>query len=78
MQMPIDPHSSKADGWLALEAIADLRCRVAGAYDPSARVLGQRPYGAVDFPGASWRDRPAIDAGSGVFLVGDRVAAPGC
>lgn len=34
--------------------------------------------GALDFPGQSWRDRPAIDRGDGVFLAGDMVAAPGC
>jgi predicted NAD/FAD-dependent oxidoreductase len=34
--------------------------------------------GALDFPGQSWRDRPAIDRGGGVFLAGDMVAAPGC
>jgi phytoene dehydrogenase-like protein len=33
--------------------------------------------GALDFPGTSWRDRPAIDRGAGVFLAGDMVAAPG-
>ena len=34
--------------------------------------------GALDLPGSSWRDRPAIDRGDGVFLCGDQVAAPGC
>ena len=34
--------------------------------------------GALDPPGKSWRDRPAIDRGDGVFLAGDMVAAPGC
>jgi phytoene dehydrogenase-like protein len=34
--------------------------------------------GALDFPGQSWRDRPAIDRGDGIFLAGDMVAAPGC
>jgi hypothetical protein len=34
--------------------------------------------GAIDPPGKTWRDRPAIDRGSGVFLAGDMVAAPGC
>lgn len=34
--------------------------------------------GALDFPGRSWRDRPAIDRGDGVFLAGDMVAASGC
>ncbi len=33
--------------------------------------------GALDLPGITWRDRPAIDRGDGVFLVGDMVAAPG-
>jgi len=33
--------------------------------------------GAVDLPGTTWRDRPAIDRGDGVFLAGDQVAAPG-
>ena len=34
--------------------------------------------GALDLPGTTWRDRPAIDRGDGVFLCGDQVAAPGC
>jgi hypothetical protein len=34
--------------------------------------------GALDPPGKTWRDRPAVDRGDGVFLVGDMVAAPGC
>jgi phytoene dehydrogenase-like protein len=33
--------------------------------------------GALDPPGTSWRDRPAVDRGDGVFLAGDMVAAPG-
>ena len=33
--------------------------------------------GALDLPGRSWRDRPAIDRGDGVWLVGDSAAAPG-
>jgi hypothetical protein len=34
--------------------------------------------GALDPPGTTWRDRPAIDRGGGVFLAGDMAAAPGC
>jgi hypothetical protein len=34
--------------------------------------------GALDLPGATWRDRPAIDRGEGVYLCGDQVAAAGC
>jgi hypothetical protein len=33
--------------------------------------------GAVDPPGRSWKDRPPIDRGDGVYVVGDMVAAPG-
>jgi phytoene dehydrogenase-like protein len=33
--------------------------------------------GALDLPGTTWRDRPAIERGDGVFLAGDAVAAPG-
>ena len=33
--------------------------------------------GALDLPGRTWRDRPAVDRGDGVFLAGDLVAAPG-
>ena len=33
--------------------------------------------GALDMPGTTWRDRPAVDRGDGVFLAGDMVAADG-
>ncbi|MFI9412215.1 hypothetical protein [Nocardia gamkensis] len=33
--------------------------------------------GALDLPGQTWRNRPAIDRGDDVYLVGDMVAAPG-
>src|SRR5918993_4298536 len=33
--------------------------------------------GAVDPPGTTWRDRPAVERGGRVFLAGDQVAAPG-
>jgi hypothetical protein len=34
--------------------------------------------GALDLPGSTWRERPGVDRGHGVFLAGDMVAAPGC
>jgi len=37
----------------------------------------QSRSGALDLPGSTWEDRPAIDRGDGVFLAGDMVAAPG-
>src|SRR5439155_25101285 len=33
--------------------------------------------GALDLPGTTWRDRPAVARGDAVFLAGDMVAAPG-
>jgi phytoene dehydrogenase-like protein len=41
------------------------------------RSLIDGQTGAVDLPGATWRDRPAVDRGDGVALCGDMVAAPG-
>jgi hypothetical protein len=41
------------------------------------RQLVEARTGAVDLPGRTWRDRPAIDRGGGRYLVGDMVAAPG-
>ena len=39
--------------------------------------MANRRTGALDLPGQTWRDRPAIDRGGGVSLAGDQVAAPG-
>jgi phytoene dehydrogenase-like protein len=41
------------------------------------RSLIESQSGALDEPGTTWRDRPAVDRGDGVFLCGDQVAAPG-
>jgi hypothetical protein len=41
------------------------------------RQLSRRRTGALDLPGRTWRERPAIDRGGGIFLAGDMVAAPG-
>jgi hypothetical protein len=40
------------------------------------QVMAKRT-GALDLPGSTWRDRPAIDQGDGVLLAGDMVAAEG-
>jgi phytoene dehydrogenase-like protein len=78
MQMPIGPESSKSDGIAQLETIAD-RALPEWRQRTTYRLesVANARTGAVDFPGTSWRDRPAIDRGDGVYLVGDRVAAPG-
>jgi hypothetical protein len=78
MQMPIDSQTSKADGVARLEAIADQA--LPGWRERTTHrleSLANARTGAVDHPGTSWRDRPAIDRGDDVYLVGDRVAAPG-
>ncbi len=41
------------------------------------RQLSRKRTGALDLPGHTWRERPAIDRGGGIFLAGDMVAAPG-
>ncbi|MEU6553037.1 FAD-dependent oxidoreductase [Streptomyces sp. NPDC046915] len=77
-QIPIGPGQSRADGTARAEQLLDL------AFDGwRDRVTWRREAvadgrtGAVDLPGTSWRDRPAVDRGNGVYLTGDQVAAPG-
>jgi hypothetical protein len=41
------------------------------------RAAVREATGAVDLPGTTWRDRPAVDQGGGLWLAGDWVAAPG-
>ncbi|MEK9522323.1 NAD(P)-binding protein [Streptomyces venezuelae] len=77
-QLPIGPDASKADGVAHAERLLDLgfpgwRERTVWRRES----LSQGRTGAVDLPGTTWRDRPAIDRGDGVYLVGDQVAAPG-
>ncbi|SBT91972.1 Phytoene dehydrogenase-related protein [Streptomyces sp. DI166] len=77
-QIPIGPGESKADGIARAEELLDLafegwRDRVTWRRE----ALAGGRTGAVDLPGTSWRDRPAIDRGDGVYLAGDQVAAPG-
>jgi phytoene dehydrogenase-like protein len=78
-QMPIKPGESADAACARLEQLLDKsfggwRDRVTFR---RRQVMDGRT-GAVDLPGATWRDRPAIDRGDGVFLCGDQVAAPGC
>lgn len=77
-QIPLAPGESRAVGIARAEQLLDLafagwRDRVTWRREA---VAGGRT-GAVDHPGTSWRDRPAIDRGDGVYLAGDQVAAPG-
>ncbi|MEU5000653.1 FAD-dependent oxidoreductase [Streptomyces sp. NPDC021622] len=77
-QIPLSPEESKADGSARLDHLMDLgfphwRDRLVWRRD----ALAAGRTGAVDLPGTTWRDRPAIDRGDGVYLAGDQVAAPG-
>jgi hypothetical protein len=47
------------------------------ASDKSLAPAGEELIQA-QMPGLTWRERPAIDRGDGVYLAGDMVAAPGC
>ncbi|WP_406200854.1 NAD(P)-binding protein [Streptomyces sp. NBC_01017] len=77
-QIPIAPHENRAAGIARAEQLLDL-----GFPGWRERVTWRRESvasgrtGAVDLPGTSWRDRPAVDRGDGLYLAGDQVAAPG-
>jgi phytoene dehydrogenase-like protein len=77
-EIPLRPGESKADGLARLEALFELaypewRQRLTWRREQSAN----NRTGALDLPGQTWRDRPAIDQGHGRYLTGDAVAAPG-
>jgi phytoene dehydrogenase-like protein len=78
LQLPLVDGESTSQARSRIEQFAELslpgwRDRVTWRRD--ATVRGRT--GALDPVGASWRDRPAIDRGDGVYLAGDQVAAPG-
>jgi phytoene dehydrogenase-like protein len=78
-QMPIRPDEPPEAAGRRLEELLD-----ASLNGWRERELWRRRQvmtgrtGALDPPGTTWRDRPAIDRGGGVFLAGDMAAAPGC
>ncbi len=78
-QMPIRPGESADHAGERLERMLDLsfeewRERVTWR---RRQVMDGRS-GALDLPGSTWRERPSVDRGDGVFLCGDQVAAHGC
>jgi len=77
-QLPLRDGEARSDGVARLEALIDQalpawRERVTWRRD----AVAHRRSGALDLPGQTWRDRPAVDRGDDVFLAGDMVAAPG-
>jgi phytoene dehydrogenase-like protein len=77
-QMPIRPGETTDETEAALDTLLELSLP-----DLAARTTWRRRLvmdgrtGALDLPGTTWRDRPAIDRGDGVLLAGDWTAAPG-
>jgi len=77
-QIPLAPGASRADAVRRAEDLLDLG--FPGWRDRTTwrrEALASGRTGAVDRPGTTWRDRPAVDRGDGVLLAGDQVAAPG-
>ncbi|MFJ4965812.1 NAD(P)-binding protein [Streptomyces sp. NPDC088729] len=77
-QFPIAPGAPRADGVARAEQLLDLGFpgwRGRTTWRGEALATGRT--GAVDRPGTTWRDRPSVVRGDGVFLAGDQVAAPG-
>jgi phytoene dehydrogenase-like protein len=77
-EMPLRDGEAAAGALSRLERLADLglpgwRDRVTWRREATAH----HRTGALDLPGRTWRDRPAVDRGDGVWLAGDSVAAPG-
>lgn len=77
-QIGMRPDESLEDAIARVERLLDtgyVGWRDRERWRRQAKIDGES--GALDLPGTSWRDRPAIDRGDGVYLVGDMVAAPG-
>ncbi|MQY09688.1 NAD(P)-binding protein [Actinomadura macrotermitis] len=78
LQMPVRAAEPHEQAHLRLRAFADrLLPGWAGRVTFQRSAIAKGRTGALDLPGRTWRDRPAIDRGDGVFLAGDMVAAPG-
>lgn len=77
-QMPLRPGESSAAALERLEHLLDLGYPGWQERQTWRRQgLANGRTGALDLPGRTWRDRPVVDRGDGVFLAGDMVAAPG-
>ncbi|WP_431043674.1 NAD(P)-binding protein [Streptomyces sp. P1-3] len=76
--VPVAPGESRAVGIARAERLLDLGFpgwRERTTFRREALSTGRT--GALDRPGTTWRDRPAVVRGDGVYLAGDQVAAPG-
>jgi phytoene dehydrogenase-like protein len=77
-QLGLRPGESLDDGIGRIEALLDVGYPGWRERETWRRRMAiEDESGALDLPGTTWRDRPAIDRGDGIHLVGDMVAAPG-
>jgi NAD(P)-binding Rossmann-like domain len=77
-QMPVRPGESVEQAALRLERLLDLSLPDWRERETwRRRLVMDGRTGALDPPGTTWRDRPAIDRGNEIHLAGDMVAAPG-
>jgi phytoene dehydrogenase-like protein len=77
-QKGLRPGESLDEGIGRIEALLDATYR--GWRDQEVwrrRSRVEHSTGALDMPGTTWQDRPQVDRGGGVYVVGDMVAAPG-
>jgi phytoene dehydrogenase-like protein len=77
-QIGLRPDESLADGASRIESLIELG--FPGWRDREVwrrRAVVHDQSGALDPPGCTWRDRPAVSRGNDVWLCGDYVAAPG-
>ncbi|MEV0591761.1 NAD(P)-binding protein [Nonomuraea cavernae] len=77
-QLPLRGTEGRADALVRLEELVDQA--LPGWRERTTwrrHSVANRRTGALDLPGQTWRDRPAVERGDGVFLAGDMVAAPG-
>ncbi|WP_216212587.1 NAD(P)/FAD-dependent oxidoreductase [Amycolatopsis aidingensis] len=78
IDMPVRAGERTADAHRRLEQLTELAVpgwRDRTTWQRTGRARGRS--GALDLPGFTWRDRPAVERGDDVFLAGDMVAAPG-
>lgn len=77
-QMPVRPGEDADAAGLRLERLLELTYPSLRERERwRRRQVMEGRSGPLDHPGLTWRDRPGIDRGEGVFLAGDMVAAPG-
>ncbi len=78
LQMPVRAGESAADAQARLADFAN--AALPGRHGRTTfhrTAIAKGRTGALDLPGQTWRDRPAIERGDDVYLIGDMVAAPG-